>query len=89
MHHLVIGRGVPLAELLDWFASLRTSLVIEFVSKSDPQVERLLRGRRDIYLDYEPDNFERLLSERFDVIRTETLESGTRKLYFAEARSAS
>ena len=89
VHHLVIGRGVPLAELLDWFASLRTSLVIEFVSKSDPQVERLLRGRRDIYSDYEPDNFERLLSERFDVIRTETLESGTRKLYFAEARSAS
>ncbi len=88
VHHLVIGRGVPLAELLDWFSKLRTSLVIEFVSKSDPQVERLLRGRRDIYSDYEPDNFERLLSERFDVIRTETLESGTRKLYFAEARSA-
>ena len=89
VHHLVIGHGVPLEELLTWFADLRTSLVIEFVSKDDPMVQRLLRGRRDNYTDYEPEVFERLLSELFDVVHTETLESGTRKLYFAKARSVS
>jgi ribosomal protein L11 methylase PrmA len=89
VHHLVIGHGVPLRELLTWFAELGTSLVIEFVSKDDPKVQQLLRGRRDNYADYEPAVFDRLLSQMFDVVRTETLASGTRKLYFAKSRSAS
>lgn len=88
VHHLVIGHGLPLRELLAWFADLRTSLVIEFVSKEDPMVQRLLRGRRDNYTDYELPNFEQLLSEMFEVRWRETLDSGTRTLYFAEARSA-
>lgn len=89
VHHLVIGRGVPLRDLLDWFAELGTSLVIEFVAKEDLQVQQLLRGRRDNDSNYDPDVFERLLSERFDVIRSERLGSGTRRLYFAESRSTS
>ncbi len=89
VHHLVIGHGVPLRELLTWFAELGTSLVIEFVSKDDPMVQQLLRGRRDNYADYEPAVFDQLLSQMFDVVRTETLASGTRKLYFAKSRSAS
>lgn len=89
VHHLVIGRGVPLRDLLDWLAELGTSLVIEFVAKEDHQVQRLLRGRRDNDSDYNPHVFERLLSERFHVIRSESLGSGTRRLYFAEARSRS
>jgi ribosomal protein L11 methylase PrmA len=86
VHHLVIGHGVPLHELLTWLAGLRTNLIIEFVSKADPMVQRLLRGRRDNYADYEPEVFERLLSEMFDVVQTERLSSGSRTLYFAKAR---
>ncbi len=89
IHHLVIGHGVPLREFLEWLADLRTDLVIEFVSKTDPMVQRLLRGRRDNYVDYEPEIFERQLSELFDVVHTESLASGARRLYFAKARSAS
>lgn len=89
VHHLVIGHGVPLRELLASFAELGTSLVIEFVTKQDPMVQKLLRGRRDNYDDYEIDVFERLLNEMFDVVRSEPLQSGTRTLYFAEPRSVS
>lgn len=88
VHHLVIGSGVPLRELLTWFADLGASLVIEFIDKDDPMVRRLLRGRRDNSADYEPAVFDQLLSQMFDVVRTETLESGTRKLYFARTRIA-
>jgi ribosomal protein L11 methylase PrmA len=89
VHHLVIGHGVPLRELLAWFAEMGTSLVIEFVSKSDPMVKRLLRGRHDGYADYEQPVFEKTLSELFSIRRTESLDSGTRVLYFAERRSLS
>lgn len=89
VHHLVVGHGIPMRELLAWFADLGTNLVIEFITKDDPMVRRLLRGRRDNYADYEPHVFDRLLSEMFNVVRKETLASGTRTLYFAEVRSGS
>lgn len=89
VHHLVIGHGVPLRDLLTWFADLGTSLVIEFVTKDDPMVQQLLRGRRDNYADYDPVLFEQLLSQLFDVVCTETLESETRTLYFVHTRFAS
>ncbi|MFN0054620.1 MAG: methyltransferase [Planctomycetales bacterium] len=88
VHHLVIGRGVPLRELLDWFASLGTDLIIEFVSRQDPMVQRLLRGRRDNDHDYEQQSFERLLSERFEIVRSEPLLEGARVLYFGRWRGA-
>jgi hypothetical protein len=88
IHHLVIGAGIPLRELVAWLASLDANLVIEFVSKGDPMVRRLLQGRRDNYSDYDPAHFERLLSAKFDIVRSETLESGTRTLYHAAPRFA-
>ena len=89
IHHLVIGHGVPLHELLEWLAELGGSLIIEFVSKDDPMVQRLLRGRVDNYTDYTQSNFEQLLSQKFHLVRREALASGTRTLYFAEARRLS
>lgn len=86
IHHLVIGHGVPLREVLASFAGLGTALVIEFVTKQDPMVQKLLRGRRDNYADYELDVFERQLHELFQVVRSVPLQSGTRYLYFAEVR---
>jgi ribosomal protein L11 methylase PrmA len=86
VHHLVIGHGVPVGELLSWLAALGSDLVIEYVAKDDPMVRRLLRGRTDNYSDYEADVFENLLGERFTIQRREELPSGTRVLYYAVSR---
>lgn len=84
VHHLSIGRNVPLGEVLDWLAELGAALVIEFPSPEDPMVRRLLRRKRtDAHPDYRVDLFERALGERFEVRRRETLASGTRTLYHA------
>jgi hypothetical protein len=87
VHHLVIDAGIPLRELLEWLAGLRTRLVIEFVDRNDPMVKQLLLNRRDQCVDYDPILFDRWLNEFFDVVRTEKLGSGTRTLYYACPRS--
>lgn len=87
IHHLVIGAGIPMHELLQWLAALGSRLVIEFVGKNDSMVQQLLRNKRDNYADYDPELFERWLHEFFDVVRSERLESGTRTLYYAVPRS--
>jgi len=87
MHHMVIGANVPLDEFVDWLAGLGGELVIEFVDKRDPMVQVLLRNKEDIYDDYEIGNFERCLTARLEIIRRQTLQSGTRTLYHARPRS--
>ncbi|HVV99046.1 MAG TPA: hypothetical protein VHB77_01830, partial [Planctomycetaceae bacterium] len=86
VHHLVMGANIPLRELLEWLADFRAHLVIEFVAKSDPMVQRLLAGRPDIYFDYDLKQFEDGLNEHFFIERQQVLQGNGRILYFARPR---
>ncbi len=86
IHHVVIGANVPVAEFVDWLADLGGDLVIEFVTREDPMVRRLLVNKDDHYADYEVGAFERALEAAFTVVRREVLGSGTRILYDARGR---
>jgi SAM-dependent methyltransferase len=84
VHHVAIAANVPVREIVDWLASLGSALVIEFPTREDPMVKKLLAPKREgLHPDYELDFFERALKEAFEVERSERLESGTRVLYFA------
>ena len=54
IHHLAISNNVPLDRLADFFASAGEHLIIEFVPKSDSQVQRLLATREDVFPDLPP-----------------------------------
>ena len=87
VHHLAIGRNVPLAELVDWLAGLGGRLVVEFVDPDDPMARRLLANKPEgLFPDYRRDVFEKLLTERFTVQRRQALPSGTRVLYAVAPR---
>ncbi len=88
IHHLSLTANVPVAEIVDWLASLSTHLVIEFVTKDDAMVKKLLQNKDDIYDDYEQEVFEKLLGHRFEIVEQETFHDGTRTLYFARPRSS-
>lgn len=85
IHHLVLGSNVPLSEVVEWFSTLTRHLIIEFVSKEDPMAQKLLRNKKDVYVDYEIGVFEGLLNRNFRVQKKLTLSCGTRTLYFAES----
>jgi hypothetical protein len=86
---VAISANVPVAEIVDWLAGLGSALVIEFPTRDDPMVQKLLAPKREgLHPDYELDSFERCLNEAFDVQRSERLESGTRVLYFAIPKRA-
>jgi hypothetical protein len=84
VHHVSLAGNVPVRAFLDWLADLGTELVIEFPTREDPMVRRLLdRKGAGANPDYETESFERALGERWRVERRETLPSGTRILYRA------
>ena len=87
IHHVAIAANVPVKEFVDWLASLGSALVIEFPTREDPMVKKLLAPKRDgLHPDYELGFFERTLNEAFEVERSERIESGTRILYYARPK---
>jgi hypothetical protein len=87
VHHLLIGRTIPLRGLIDWFADLGSELDVEFPDRDDVMVKRLLsRKHEGAHPDYTRTDFEEALRARFEVIETFELPSGTRALYHAAPR---
>jgi SAM-dependent methyltransferase len=83
VHHVTIGSNVPVKEFVDWLAELGGAVVVEFPTREDPMVQKLLAPKRErLHPDYERGFFERCLHEAFDVRRSQELASGTRTLYF-------
>jgi SAM-dependent methyltransferase len=86
IHHLAIGRNVPLPEVVDALAGLGRRVVVEFVEPDDPMARRLLANKPEgLFPDYRRDAFEKLLAERFTVEHRQELPSGTRTLYFGQS----
>ncbi|MFC4018790.1 class I SAM-dependent methyltransferase [Micromonospora sp. GCM10011542] len=87
VHHLAIGRNIPLPEVVDWLVGLTApggAIVVEFVHPEDPMAHRLLANKPDgLFPDYRRDTFERLLAARGRITDRLELPSGTRTLYRA------
>lgn len=81
LHHLRLSAGVPTSELAAWLASLGAEAAVEFASKDDPAVRRLLVRKDDRYDDWTPAAFEAALAPRFETLRRAELCGGLRVLY--------
>lgn len=86
VHHLAIGNNVPLDAVAGFFRSICRWLIVEFVPKSDPKVELLLKSREDIFDDYTPDGFEKAFLESFEVVSRTPVRSSERVLYLMRGK---
>jgi len=86
VHHLAIGQNVPLDWIARFFSTLSDHLVIEFVPKSDTQVQRLLQSREDIFPNYTREGFEEAFGARYTVRETRAVEGSERTLYLMDRR---
>ena len=83
IHHIAIGRNVPLDMAVDWLLSLAPTGVIEFPHKDDPMVQVLLSQRPDIFPEYRNDIFAKVLSARARIVKKVDV-LPTRTLYWFE-----
>jgi SAM-dependent methyltransferase len=68
VHHLAIGRNVPLPRIADFLATLAPGLIIEWVGRDDPMVHRLLATREDVFQGYDFDRFRAAFGRRFRIV---------------------
>ena len=86
IHHLVIGKNVPLEMLAQYFAKISRYLVIEFVPRDDEKVIEMLASRKDVFADYTPQKFENSFEMYFDISKRENIPGTSRTLYLMERK---
>jgi hypothetical protein len=86
VHHLAIGRNIPLEEVVAWLVGLAPNGIIEFVPKADPMVQRLLRLREDIFDDYTEEVFAKHLRARTEIVRVVEVSATGRRLFWFTRR---
>jgi ribosomal protein L11 methylase PrmA len=89
IHHLAIAHNLPLARIAGFFARLGRTLIIEFVPKSDSQVQRMLRSRPDIFPCYTREGFEAAFRTSYRIDAVHPVAASERLLYLMTARSES
>jgi hypothetical protein len=86
VHHLAISGNVPLPRIVKWLSTIAEAGVVEFVPKSDPMVQTLLRTREDVYGSYSQAAFEEALREHFQITDVASLSKSDRVLYLFRRR---
>ena len=86
IHHLAIGRNVPLPRIAAWLVSLAPRGLVEFVPPGDRRVDDLLTLRGDRFADYTPEAWEAALEPYAAVRSAETVSASGRRLYAYERR---
>jgi ribosomal protein L11 methylase PrmA len=84
IHHLVITYNVPLAKIAYMLNKISNNLIIEFIPKHDSQVMKLLSTRKDDFLNYTEEDFERIFSNYLKLRDKVKIFDSERKIYFFE-----
>jgi hypothetical protein len=85
IHHLAISNNLPFERIAEALAGWGKWLIIEFVPKSDSQVQKLLRSRKDIFTSYERDAFEAAFSKYFEIIESHPVHESARWMYLMKS----
>lgn len=81
IHHLVIGKNIPLGQAVQWLVGCAPSGVIEFVPKQDPMVQGMLSAREDIFSDYNLDQFRAQLQKHARIVKEAELSESGRVMF--------
>ena len=86
IHHLVISNNLPLSKIVSFFKKTCSSLIVEFIPKSDVQVQKLLSSRNDIFHEYRQNVFEREFKNCFNILDSKEIQNSGRTLYLMQKR---
>jgi len=86
IHHLALGNNVPFDKLATFFASISDNLIIEYVDKDDPQSQRLLVTKKDVFTSYTRENFLSSFIIFFDIIESKKLSNDKRELFYMKRK---
>lgn len=88
IHHLAISNNLPLDRIAEFFSKICSSLIIEFVPKSDSNAQKLLATREDIFSNYTQEAFENEFNKLFSIADRVNIRNSERTMYLMIAKKA-
>ena len=89
IHHLVIGKNIPLPMLAEFFDKCTQQLIIEFIPKEDEKTRLLLLNKKDIYPVYSKEGFELCFERFFTIVASKQVPSSERVIYLMNKKMTS
>jgi len=87
IHHLAIGRNLPLPRIAEFLSKVGKNIIIEFVPKGDSKVDILLSSRKDIFPEYDEKHFEQAMGDYFKLVKKVPVKHTKRTLYLFEKKA--
>lgn len=84
VHHLALGSGIPLAQVIAWLVSLAPRGVIEFIPPEDEMAQSLIRRVGKRHFAYDREAFVASLSAVAQIVTTATITASGRTLFAYE-----
>ena len=81
VHHLAISNNVHFSKIAGFLSDISHRLIVEFIPKSDSQIQRLLATRDDIFPDYTRPAFEQEFNRYFTIDDWTDIRESQRTLY--------
>jgi ribosomal protein L11 methylase PrmA len=81
VHHMAIGKSIPLDLVINWIMSLAPNGIIEFVPINDETVQQMLTFRNPSEISYSKELFESAILKRGLIIKSTIISSSGRSLY--------
>ena len=81
IHHVRISANIPIMYFLKWLRSLNAEVILEFVSREDELVVKLLTNKKEQYEDYNSDQFVQAVERFFSITDRHPLKTGKRELF--------
>ncbi|MCP3887524.1 MAG: class I SAM-dependent methyltransferase [Desulfobulbaceae bacterium] len=86
IHHIRFSSNIPNLLFLRWLSSLKADVVLEFVSREDEMVVKLLTNKKEQYADYNLEQFISEANQFFTIEDRELLKGGKREIFFLSPR---
>ncbi|MHC4660727.1 MAG: methyltransferase domain-containing protein [Planctomycetota bacterium] len=86
VHHLAISNNVPLEYISAYLRKCCSSLLMEFVPKTDSQIQRMLATRDDIFENYSRETFENSFRTHWEIGKSVPVKESERTIYFMTAK---
>tara|TARA_Y100000591_G_C21843295_1_gene707086 strand:+ start:78 stop:1460 length:1383 start_codon:yes stop_codon:yes gene_type:complete len=68
IHHICVGRNVPLELFFDYLCKFSDNILLEFVKKEDLMVKNLSENKKSVLKFYNLGNFKKIVSKRYKII---------------------
>lgn len=82
IHHIRLSANIPNVLFLAWLRSLNSDVVLEFVTREDEMVIKLLMNKKEQYKDYDLSNFIEECRRFFSIKDRAPLKNGKREIFF-------